>query len=300
MGRTAIAISAATRTAAPCSTRAGALLGQRRHGRLGYGNTNSIGDNETPGGFGPVDLGTGRTATAISAGNAHTCALLDTAEVRCWGQAANGRLGYGNVTDIGDTETPGGFGPVNLGRPAVAISAGNAHTCAILDTGQVRCWGLGTTAASATATRTRSATTRCPARSPRSTSAQAAQQSRSRRRRDTCAILDTGQVRCWGVGADGRLGYGNLNAIGDNETPGSVGPVDVGAGRTALAISVGAAHTCALLDDGSVRCWGLGVNGQLGYANANSIGDNETPGSVSPVNAGGPVSTKVRPALSLA
>jgi hypothetical protein len=45
--------------------------------------------------------------------------------------------------------------------------------------------------------------------------------------RRTCALLDTGAVRCWGFGLDGRLGYGNNNDIGDDETPASAGDVDV-------------------------------------------------------------------------
>src|SRR5207342_3651182 len=136
--------------------------GDGANGQLGYGNLNSIGDNEIPGSVGPVDIGAGRTALAISSGGDHTCALLDTGQVRCWGAGANGRLGYGNVNDIGDNESPATAGPVDLGagRTAVAITAGNAHTC---------------------------------------------------------ALLDTGQVRCWGNGADGRLGYVFSNAMGDNE-----------------------------------------------------------------------------------
>ena len=72
----------------------------------------------------------------------------------------------------------------------------------------------------------------------------------------TCAVLDTGHVLCWGFGEDGRLGYGDEATIGDDEAPGLLVPVDLGADRTATAISAGDAHTCALLDDGSVRCWG--------------------------------------------
>jgi hypothetical protein len=49
---------------------------------------------------------------------------------------------------------------------------------------------------------------------------------------------------------------------GDDETPGSVGPVDLGAGRTAAAISAGGGHTCAVLDGGDVRCWGFGSDGR--------------------------------------
>ena len=279
--------------------------------------------------------------------SAHTCALLDTGQVRCWGNGGSGRLGYGNTNSIGDNETPGGSArstSAAAGRRSRSAPA-DAHTCAILDTGQVRCWGQARTGASATATSTTSATTRRPAASARSTSGPAAPRSRSAPAARTPARSSTtgrcaagGPARTGGSatatrhrsattrrraasarstsaqaaprsrsapaphtparsstparfaagahGADGRLGYGNLNDIGDNETPGSVAPVDLGVGRTALAIAAGAAHTCALLDDGQRALLGLGVNGQLGYANANSIGDNETPGSVEPGQRG--------------
>jgi len=100
----------------------------------------------------------------------------------------------------------------------------------------------------------------------------------------TCAVLDDDSVRCWGFGASGRLGYGNLDDIGDNETPDSAGPVNLGSTRTAVAISSGGASTCARLDDGRVRCWGEGAGGRLGYCNENDIGDDEAPGSSGPVN----------------
>ena len=94
--------------------------------------------------------------------------------------------------------------------------------------------------------------------------------------RHTCAILDNGKVRCWGDGGQGQLGYGNTRDIGDNETPASVRPVNLGRGRTAVAISGGYLHTCAILDNGKVRCWGLGASGQLGYGDRKKIGDDET------------------------
>ena len=92
-----------------------------------------------------VDLGTGRTATAIAAGGNHTCAILDTAAVKCWGENGSGQLGQGNTADRGDG--PGEMGdnlaPIDLGtgRTATAIAAGAGHTCAILDDGEVKCWG---------------------------------------------------------------------------------------------------------------------------------------------------------------
>jgi hypothetical protein len=117
--------------------------GQNDYGQLGQGNTTNIGDNETPDTIPTVNLGPGRTATAITTGDAHTCATLDTDEVLCWGQNNIGQLGQGNTTNIGDNETPDTIPTVNLGlgRTATAITAGAAHTCAILDTDEVLCWG---------------------------------------------------------------------------------------------------------------------------------------------------------------
>ncbi len=110
-------------------------------GRLGYGNTDDIGDDEIPASAGDVDVG--GTVTQIAAGSAHTCALLDRGAVRCWGAGSFGRLGYGNTDDIGDDETPASAGDVDVGGTVTQIAAGGAHTCALLDTGAVRCWGLG-------------------------------------------------------------------------------------------------------------------------------------------------------------
>ena len=82
----------------------------------------------------------------------------------------------------------------------------------------------------------------------------------------SCGLLESGDARCWGFNGDGQLGYGNTTTIGDDETPGSVGPVSFGSGRTATAISAGDFHTCAVLDDGAVRCWALARTAVWGMA----------------------------------
>ena len=74
----------------------------------------------------------------------------------------------------------------------------------------------------------------------------------------TCAIQSDGSVRCWGEGSYGRLGHGG----GDKNTP--TATASLGAGRTAIDITAGSSHTCAVLDNGSVACWGLNDYGQLG------------------------------------
>jgi len=92
----------------------------------------------------------------------------------------------------------------------------------------------------------------------------------------TCARLDDGSVKCWGQNGNGQLGVGDTLNRGDG--PGEMGlllpSVDLGAGRTALTLSGGFAHTCAKLDDGTVKCWGGNVNGGLGLGDTQHRGDN--------------------------
>ena len=75
----------------------------------------------------------------------------------------------------------------------------------------------------------------------------------------TCAIQSDGSVRCWGDGTYGKLGYGGS---GDRNTP--TATASLGVGRTAIDITAGGEFTCAVLDDGSVVCWGRNDYGQLG------------------------------------
>jgi alpha-tubulin suppressor-like RCC1 family protein len=93
----------------------------------------------------------------------------------------------------------------------------------------------------------------------------------------TCVVLETGAVRCWGSGQDGRLGYGNTSIVGKYGPPADAGDVSVGGGLAVEQLTSWWAHTCAVLENGAVRCWGAGNYGRLGYAAINNIGDNELP-----------------------
>ncbi|MEZ5100269.1 MAG: CARDB domain-containing protein [Thermoleophilia bacterium] len=289
-GRTATAITAGSEhTCAILDTGAVRCWGDNSVGQLGYGNTDTIGDDETPGSVGPVDLGAGRTATAITAGGLHTCAILDDGAVRCWGNNATGSLGYGDQVDIGDTEAPGSVAPVDLGpgRTAVAIAAGGSQTCAILDDGALLCWGLGQNGRLGYGDEVTIGDGETPASAgPVDVGAGRSAVAIAAGGVFTCALLDDGTVRCWGFAGFGSLGYGDTTTIGDDETPGSVGPLDLGTGRTAVALSAGTLHACATLDDGTVRCWGFGGAGRLGYGSTATIGDGETPAAVGPVGLG--------------
>ena len=76
--------------------------------------------------------------------------------------------------------------------------------------------------------------------------------------RFSCALLYDGSVKCWGENDSGQLGLGDMDNRGDgsNEMGDNLPAVDLGTGRTATAIQSGLNHTCAILDNGSVKCWG--------------------------------------------
>jgi len=116
--------------------------GQNASGQLGLGDT---GDRGAPPAA-TIDLGTARQASAIAVGGSFACALLDTRQAKCWGDNRMNQLGsplrgsaYGDgPNEMGDflaAAVQGG------GRTVTALAAGRAHTCALLDTGDVRCWG---------------------------------------------------------------------------------------------------------------------------------------------------------------
>ena len=87
-----------------------------------------------------IDLGSGRTATSITTGTGYSCALLDDASVKCWGRGHYGQLGHGKSNDL---DSPANLSiTLGTGRTAKTISAGNFHTCAILDNSSIKCWGL--------------------------------------------------------------------------------------------------------------------------------------------------------------
>lgn len=279
---TAIAVSAnGFRTCALLSTHAVRCWGAGSYGANGYGDTNDVGDDETPGAKG--DIAVGGPVLQVATGSSHTCALLEGGTVRCWGQASNGKLGYGNTNDIGDNELPSSAGDVSVGGKAVQVTAGRQHTCALIEGGTVRCWGLNDHGQLGYGNTTNIGDNELPS-STSTVDVGGAVSDLAAGADVTCARLTTGKVRCWGQGFYGVLGYGNTNDIGDNEAPATAGDVNIGGNVAQL--SVGWNHACAVLDSGKIRCWGVGSAGALGYGNPAWIGDDETPASAGDVNVG--------------
>ena len=92
-----------------------------------------------------VDLGSGWTAKVIVAGGSHTCAIVDNASVKCWGENSYGQLGLGHTNNRGDGPNEmGDYLPavvLGSGRTATSITTGTGYTCVLLDDDSVKCWG---------------------------------------------------------------------------------------------------------------------------------------------------------------
>jgi alpha-tubulin suppressor-like RCC1 family protein len=216
---TAIDVSGALRhTCAVLDDGATKCWGFPLFGWLGYGYDAEGGDSSLPSTLPFVDVG--GSVEQISAGGG-TCALLDNGAVKCWGSVA---LGIPEVDAIGDDDVPADFPSLDLGGAVAQVSSGGGHVCALLQGGDVKCWGenewgqLG----NADDWHIIDASTVLPIElgGPAiDVSAGSAH---------TCAVLENGDVLCWGNPGSGRLGYGNAEAVGDDEVPAEVGPIDLG------------------------------------------------------------------------
>ncbi len=118
--------------------------GDNQFGQLGYGNAIDVGDDPSrlPHAAGDVLLLPASVPVMqVVAGNNHTCALMQTGLVYCWGRNHHGQLGYNRTDNLGDGEPVTSFGYVTVGDLATRIAAGGDHTCAVLHSGALRCWG---------------------------------------------------------------------------------------------------------------------------------------------------------------
>ncbi len=183
---------------------------------------------------------------AVAARGGHTCGVIQSGGVKCWGGNNYGQLGDGTITD---RSTP--VDVVGLGGDVAAVAGGFGHNCALTTAGGVKCWGLndfgqlggGTTTDRSAPLDVAGLESGVAAITPGGW--------------HTCALTTVGGVKCWG-----RNGHGQL---GDGTTTDRASPVDVvGLGSDVVAVAAGYFHTCALTTAGSIRCWGQNDGGQLG------------------------------------
>jgi alpha-tubulin suppressor-like RCC1 family protein len=234
--------------------------GANASGELGYGGTDA---RATPDVEGDVELP--GSVIDVSAVNDATCAVTEDGSLYCWGSFRFTLDGH--PLTVGATASEGGR--IDVGASVKQVATAADHVCVLTTAGNVRCFGenfmgqLGykifnepigddESIASAGDVDVGGEVKQVVAGSAY-----------------TCALLTTGAVRCWG--RCGAYAYGNCEPIGDNETPAEAG--DALLGGSALHLSAASTHTCALMTDDSVRCWGEDSYGELGYGVLDDVGD---------------------------
>jgi len=229
--------------------------GGNTYGQLGIGSTCcQLCQSSSACQMTPVDvIGLSSGAVSVHLGGSHSCAIVSGGCLKCWGRNAEGQLGVGSTTNLlipADV-----FG---LSSGVIFVSGGNWHTCAILTTGALKCWGrnlegqlgLGSTSAA-------ELTPKDPVGMGTGVL------SVSLGVYHSCAIV-AGAVKCWGANTNGQLGTGDTLS---QTTPASV----IGLSSGVISLSVGEAHGCAILTEGAVKCWGMNSVGQLGTGSASAF-----------------------------
>lgn len=212
--------------------------GRNATGQLGDGSTTNRGL------AGPAVAGLMTATDSLVAGSTHTCALTASGGVRCWGNNSSGQIGDGTTT-IRTTAFP----VSGLSSGVVSIAAGGSHTCALLATGVIRCWGGNGLGQLGDGSRTQRLL-------PVEVSGLTLVDAIAAGGGHTCALRSDRTVWCWGRNRYGELGIGSFDdAIVPTQVSGLIGVVEIAAGAT---------FTCARRGDGSVACWGDNRFGQLG------------------------------------
>lgn len=192
-----------------------------------------------------VDLDAGVTTLSRAL---HTCVVLEDGKVRCWGTNGFGQLGIQRTFDVGDDERPSAVPALDLGEPARQLALGTYHSCALLQSGEVRCWGRSRALAPLfdVGEDYGNSYGESPARAlvplgERATLLEAS----STMQGDssgvgwwemTCAALESGDVRCWG---EQRVDHTRRAPVG----------------QEVVDLALGYLGACAVGTRGVARCW---------------------------------------------
>jgi alpha-tubulin suppressor-like RCC1 family protein len=223
--------------------------------------------------------------TDVAVGGDHACAVVGGGQVRCWGANGVGQLGTNNT----DAQT----GAVLVQKDtdedandpltgATSLVAGDSHTCALLSSGKVRCWGLNSRGQLGTSGGSRDEAdqdVRAVGAHELQPEADLADASRLVSGDDhTCALRTSDSVTCWGENADGQLGSGagGFHSVGQR----TLAAPDVSLPEPFIKdVAASRRNSCAVLLDRTVQCWGDNTFGQVG----DGIGTH----SLTPVEVGG-------------
>lgn len=233
----------------------------------GYGEDGRLGDGKSTSSSSPVLVRDVNDATDLSVGDGHACAVRADKTVVCWGSNGARQLGDGTNENAALPRAV-----VQL-TDVVEVRAAGRSTCARRGDGSVHCWGRnrdGQLGDTTTDDRSQPAPVVGVADAIGLGGAY-----------DTnCAVVKSGEVFCWGDNDEGQVGSGTAGT--DVTTPAKVTDLT---GVSALSHGSTSSHVCAVLANGSARCWGWGSPGTLGNAKFDSI--NVTPVAVAAINDAG-------------
>ncbi len=199
----------------------------------------------------PVDVsGLVNGIVAIAAGSNHTCAVTAAGAVKCWGENSTGELGIGAVSL--PWTTPVDVSGLSSGATTL-IASWERHTCVSLRGGLLRCWGYNNEGQLGDGS-----TTNRPA--PIDVVGVSAPTALAVGWGHSCAVEQRGGVKCWGYNGTGQLGDGTTT---NHYLPAPV----TGLASGVIGLAAGSAHTCAMMADGTLACWGYDGDGQLGDGN---------------------------------
>jgi len=182
----------------------------------------------------------------LSVGGSHACVVVSSGSVLCWGINQDGELGDGSLDARNVPVLVGG-----LAEKAIGVTSGAFHTCALLESGAVQCWGFNTSGQLGDGTTTLSPSPVDVLGLPGPVASMSAGGIQ------TCVLTSSGEALCWGGNLNGQVGDGSFV---DRLAPTAVVGLDAGV----RAISAGWKHTCAILADEAIACWGQNSQGQLG------------------------------------
>lgn len=224
--------------------------GENTHGQLGNG---AKADQSTP----VMTILPAVTVHQIAAGDGHACALTLAGSVLCWGDNTYGQLGDGGTTESAVPVTA-------VASSAVWIAAGGATSCAVLSSGGVKCWGLGDQGQLSDGGSGANYHQALPVDAKLAGGSLLADASQvALGATFGCALLADGTVDCWGSNTIGQLGQGAITSLSAYALP-VVTAVGGSPLKGATQITTGGAHACARLYTNRLKCWGQGLNGQIG------------------------------------